>query len=148
MSCFGYLLKNFWAYKVWQNMEMEAENEFTIESTNEINYTRVYMLHIISRYLSHFIWYVISVKHVFIIYFHRFAMHFNHIKCLHILRMSFIWLSIFLFFSMVFARVNERNFYFPLDFSFIEIKQLERKNPIGTFTVYYIMIVSLAILRF
>lgn len=102
-------------------------------------------LYIISCYLLHFIWYVISVKHVFIIRFHRFLL------CIS------ITINVCISFRCVFYMVVNFSFVyrsraltlFPVfEIHFIEIKQIEWKNPIGTFTVYYIMIVSLSILRF
>lgn len=47
------------------------KRKMNLLSNNEWNKLCACVLYIISCYLSHFIWYVISVKHVFIIRFHR-----------------------------------------------------------------------------
>lgn len=86
-------------------------------------------------------------------------MHFNHNNCLHIL-LKWLLYSVCQFFfcaPLLIADCVAKTILVPpfalfplrlLDiFVFIEIKQLKQKNPIGTFTLYYIMIVSLGILR-
>lgn len=130
---FGYILPKYfsvaWAMRVcvcgidsgkWKR-------KMNLLSNNEWNKLCACVLYIISCNLSHFIWYVISVKHVFIIRIHRFAMHFNHNKCLHILSMCLLYGCQFFFFCVQsLARTYSISWF---QIHFIEIKQLERKPP-------------------
>lgn len=124
---------------------------------NEINYVRVVfvyvcstdewccMLAIILCYLSHFIWYVISVKHVFIIRFERSF-------CISIAINVYISLIQCLFYIAVnFSSCAPRITVFSPRVGFRDSENSLKSNSwndsaIGTFTVYYIMIVSVGIL--
>lgn len=108
-------------------------------------------------YLWHFICYVISMKHVYII----------RIRCLLCISIIMTVCKSTYPFSMpfIYTFLSKKNFllqqilylrsfalfslldFFYIYFDFIEFKQWKyTKIPIGTFTFYYIMIVSLGIL--
>lgn len=129
-SCF--FLEFFHDKSLIRDANDERKRKMNLLSNNEWNKLCACVLYIISWYLSHFIWFVISVKDVlvFIIRFHRFAICISITKNIYIC-ISFGCLAYVSADTVYFVRYILTQPVFPVRFYFIEIKQLERRAPLA-----------------